>query len=190
MGTLEKTLKREVRRTKINRAIINTLYTTGVVTIGLLAPNVLGAMGKRGLINPPQKKQAVKKSFNKLVSQGYIEVKGGKAILTQKGEGFATLLGENLLSPRKPKRWDKKWRILIFDIPESKKKQREYIRMTLINLGFIRLQDSVWVYPYDCEDYINLLKTDLHAGKDVLYIIADKIEYDAPLRKYFELPLS
>ena len=190
MGALEKTLKREVRRTKINRAVINTLYTMGIVTIGLLAPNVLGAMGKLELINPPQKKQAIKKSFNKLVSQGYIDVKDGKATLTQKGEKFATLLGEGLLSPKKPKHWDKKWRILIFDIPETKKKQREYIRTTLINLGFIRLQDSVWVYPYDCEDYINLLKTDLRVGKDILYIIADRIEYDAPLRKHFRLSLS
>ena len=190
MGTLENTLKKEIRKTKINRAVITTLYTTGIVTIGLVAPGVLGAMGKLGLINPHQKRQAVKKSFNRLVSQGYINVRSGKAILTKKGEKFASLLGKGTLLPKKPKNWDKKWRILIFDIPESKKRNREYIRTTLINLGFVRLQDSVWVYPYDCEDYINILKTDLQVGKDVLYIIADKIEYDLPLRKHFGLPLS
>lgn len=56
-----------------------------------------------------------------------------------------------------------------------------------MTLGFVRLQDSVWVYPYDCEDLITLLKADLKVGKDVLYVVADRIEYDQPLRTLFDL---
>lgn len=54
-------------------------------------------------------------------------------------------------------------------------------------MGFVRLQDSVWVYPYDCEDFINLIKTDFKIGKDLLYIVADKIEGDKSLVKFFKL---
>ena len=50
-----------------------------------------------------------------------------------------------------------------------------------------RLQDSVWVYPYDCEDIIGLLKTDIGVGKDLLYMIADEIENDRHLRENFGL---
>jgi len=87
----------------------------------------------------------------------------------------------------KPKKWDKKWRIIIFDIPERKKRIRDEIRNILTNAGFERLQDSVWVYPYDCEDIIGLLKTDYGVGLEMLYIIADQIENDKYLRMDFDL---
>ena len=51
--------------------------------------------------------------------------------------------------------------------------------------GFLQLQQSVWVYPHDCEDLVALLKADLHIGKDVLYLIVEKIERDAWVRKHF-----
>ena len=54
-------------------------------------------------------------------------------------------------------------------------------------IGFVRLQDSVWVYPYDCEDLITLLKADFRVGKDVLYLIVDSIENDKYLRAEFNL---
>ena len=77
--------------------------------------------------------------------------------------------------------------MLVFDIPERRRAVRTKIRAALISLGFVRLQDSVWVYPYDCEDLITLLKTDFKVGKDVLYVIADRIEFDKPLRILFGL---
>ena len=187
MGNIEHSLQKEMRRTRINSAIISTLAVGGVVAVSLIAPGVIGAMGKLGLINPFQKRQSVKKSLSRLILQGYISMKNGKVQLTQKGEKFAAMIGEGGLIQKKPKRWDGKWRMLIFDIPERKKNIREYIRTTLVSLGFYRLQDSVWVHPYDSEDFITILKVDLKIGKDVLYIIADRIEYDAPLRKYFKL---
>lgn len=184
---MEKELQKSVRRTRLNAAIIGTLAVGGIIAIGLVAPNVLGAMGKLGLINPLQKRQSIKKSLTKLIERGYVTLERGKARLTPKGEKFAALLGEGRLALKKPRHWDGKWRVLIFDIPERRKKTRNYIRMSLMQLGFRRLQDSVWVYPYDCEDLITLLKVDLRVGKDVLYMIVDKLEYDMPLRTHFEL---
>lgn len=86
-----------------------------------------------------------------------------------------------------PERWDRKWRLLIFDIREKRKSCRDKLRLTLVNLGFIRLQNSVWVYPYDCEEYIALLKADFKIGKELLYIIADEVEGDHVLKRYFGL---
>ncbi|MDO8517839.1 MAG: hypothetical protein Q7S26_00910 [bacterium] len=190
MGVIEQKIKRDIRRTKINTAILGTLSVAGILAVGVLAPNVLGAMGKVGIIKSHQK-QGIKRSLSRLITHGYIVVEGmetGKRLrLTPKGERCAALLGEGRLMPKKTKRWDKKWRILIFDIPERRRKTRDQIRITLVTLGFRRLQDSVWVYPYDCEDIITLLKVDFRIGKDVLYIVADTIEYDLPLKKHFNL---
>ena len=187
MVNLEKELRREIRRTNINKAVVNVIAISGLIAVAVIAPNVIGALGKLGLLNPRQKKQAVKRSLTRLIERGYVVVEDGRARLTNKGEVFAAKLGTGNLGRKNSRHWDKKWRILIFDIPEQRKKSREQIRSTLMGIGFRRLQDSVWVYPYDCEDLITLLKIDLKIGKDLLYIIADKIEQDHILRKQFGL---
>jgi len=55
-------------------------------------------------------------------------------------------------------------------------------------VGFLRIQDSSWLYPYDCEEFMALLKADLHIGKDVLYAVVEEIENDKWIRKHFNLP--
>ena len=44
-----------------------------------------------------------------------------------------------------------------FDIPERFKKQGEALRNKLRELGFAKLQESVFIYPYECEDEINFI---------------------------------
>ena len=189
MGKLEETVRRQVRRTKINNAIIAAVVVGGGIAVTALAPNVLGAIAGSRYIK--QRRYQLKSSLSRLIAAGYLKLieEGGKkrVRLTSKGETYAALVGEGRLVPKKPRRWDKKWRLLVFDIPEKRRRARNQIRTTLATLGFVRLQDSVWVYPYDCEDLITLLKADLKIGKDVLYVIADKIEYDKPLLARFNL---
>lgn len=178
-----------VRRSKINSAVIATVSVAGILAVAAVAPNALTLLGKTKLVD--QQKQKIKSSFSKLLKHGYLILQRDKGVmrvrLTKKGEWFAARIGEGKLAPKKSKRWDGKWRMLIFDIPENRKKSREQVRLMLAGLGFRRLQDSVWVYPYDCEDFITVLKIDLHLGRDVLYIIADKIENDKKLKEQFGL---
>ena len=53
--------------------------------------------------------------------------------------------------------------------------------------GFLRIQDSVWLYPHDCEELITLMKAELRTGKDVLYAVVESIENDGWIRKHFGL---
>ncbi len=69
----------------------------------------------------------------------------------------------------------------------KKKNVRERIRHIVTSTGFRRLQDSVWVYPYACEEVIGLMKTELGVGKYLLYLIVDQIENDKFLREEFKL---
>ena len=81
-------------------------------------------------------------------------------------------------------------RSVIFDIPERRKSVRVGIRRFMQEYGFMRLQDSVWIYPYDCEDLIALAKANFRVGADVLYMIVEKLEQDKHLREHFGLPLN
>ena len=89
----------------------------------------------------------------------YKEDKDGfvKIILTKDGEKKALRFKIDEMEIKKPPKWDGEWRIVIFDIPDRFKKAREALRKKLKDLGFIKLQESVFVFPYECEDEINFI---------------------------------
>ncbi|MDZ4225917.1 MAG: hypothetical protein U1C66_00300, partial [Patescibacteria group bacterium] len=84
MGKIEDSVRTKVRRTRINSAIIGTLAVSGGLAVAILAPNVLGALGKTGLL--PQRRQAVKKSLTKLIAHGYVVLEHDRARLPPQGE--------------------------------------------------------------------------------------------------------
>ncbi len=187
MGKVEIKSKKKARRGDIQKIILHTIAATGVLAVTLVAPQVIGAMGKLGLLPNLRQGEIIKSSASKLVKRGLLVYKDGRYQLTHEGERTLRLWEIADYKLNKPKHWDKKWRVVIFDIPEKKKKVRDQVRNLFVSAGFERLQDSVWVYPYDCENIIGLLKTDLGIGRDVLCMIVDEIENDRYLREIFKL---
>jgi phenylacetic acid degradation operon negative regulatory protein len=108
--------------------------------------------------------------------------------LTEKGrKKFKEVQLENIQIV-KPPRWDGKWRVLIFDIPEnSRRYAREVLRGKVKQWGFYQLQKSVWVCPWPCEDEIQLAAELYEVAPFVNIIIADKIMEDTFLQKHFGL---
>jgi len=195
MGAMESTSKKRMRRGQIERAILSTLAVAGVGLVAMAAPNALQLLkyADPDWMIKRDPKQRIREAANRLKKKGLVEFvrEHGRVHLriTEKGRRrFGTLVSFGPL-PR-PKRWDGKWRLVIFDIPEKRHGLRARARGIVAGFGFVRLQDSVWAYPYDCEEAVALLKAELHIRKDLLYIIADAIEYDVPLRKEFGLPLE
>lgn len=132
--------------------------------------------------------------LGRLAAQGFVtfEERGDKryARITEAGKRILELETLREKGLQKPKRWDKRWRVVIFDIPERRRGVRVRIRRFMEEYGFVRLQNSVWIYPYDCEDLIALAKADLRIGDDALYMIVEHLERDNHLREHFGLPLS
>ena len=135
-----------------------------------------------------------KSALGRLATKGFVtfEERDGKryARLTRAGEQALKLETLRDAGARKPKRWDKRWRVVIFDIPERRRTIRVRLRRFMDEFGFVRLQDSVWVYPYDCEDLIALAKAKFRVGLDVLYMIVEQLENDKHLRGHFALPIE
>ena len=187
MGHLEEESRKRLKRNQLRKMILQTIKATGYISMALLLPNVLGAMHKMGLVSSPRQGDVIKRSSGKLVRNGLLVWKNSHLILTPKGEKALRRLALNDYALTIPRKWDKRWRVLIFDIPEKRAQLRQQLRIALRSIGFIRLQDSVWVYPYDCEDVIQLLKADFSMGYNVLYMIVDMIEGESRLRKQFKL---
>lgn len=185
MGILEDSVR--VRKGELQHIILDAVKISGVLGVGMLAPNVVGAMSKLGLIPNPRQKEYIASSASRLVKRGLLRFNGRYYELTPTGQAILREWEFANHKIAKPKKWDGKWRLVIFDIPEKKKKVRRRISALLGQAGFEMLQKSVWVFPYNCEDIIGLLKTDFGVGKNVLYLIVDEIENDKDLRRKFSL---
>lgn len=125
----------------------------------------------------------------RLEKQGYINryIKDKKNLieLTPIGKEKAFKYQLNDFQIRVPELWDKKWRLVIFDIPEEKKVAREILREKLKKIGFLQLQKSVFVYPYDCLEAIKSIKYIYCLAKYIQYIVAESIETEIDLVDYF-----
>lgn len=141
------------------------------------------------------KKYPTKKVYNTFYSlkkQGFInfEIKNRQIYisLTERGKKKAGIFQIDSLKIKRPKNWDKKWRLIIFDIAELKKIFREAFRGKLKQLGFYPLQKSVWAFPFDCQAEIDLLKDFFGLSDDeIRLIVAEKIGNDNKLRETFKL---
>lgn len=104
------------------------------------------------------------------------------------GEGKKYWLRYQLqnLKLKKQKRWDKKWRIVLFDIPEPQKKIRDALRRRLKNLGFLEFQKSVFIYPFPCKDEINFVINFFNI-EDNVFCLEAPISPDYNFRRRFNL---
>jgi len=179
----------------IGKALLGTVAVAGVLVVAGAAPNIFQVVKlfekKHGRkYQRYQSATLVRKEITKLVRKKLIVVfeKKGELVMRLTEKGRQELLRYQLKEKRLEKRsWDKKWRLIIFDIEETKRARRDGLRQQMHSFGFAKLQDSVWVYPYECEEVISLLKAQYHIGKELLYIVAGEIEGDEQLKKKFSL---
>lgn len=185
MGKLEKKGRKRSKKKNLQKIILATIAGAGVLGVGLLAPNVIVAMEKLGLMPYRRQKEYVTSSANKMVRKGLMKFNGRFYELTDSGQAKLRKWEFDEFKFNVPRKWDGKWRVIIFDIPDKKRGARDQIRTLFKTAGFYLLQESVWAYPYDCEDVIALLKVDFGVGKNLLYLIVEELENDKYLREHF-----
>ncbi|TSC55284.1 MAG: phenylacetic acid degradation operon negative regulatory protein [Parcubacteria group bacterium Greene0416_79] len=185
MGQLEQRAKGYSNKTRLQRAVLAAAERIADLTTEALAGSIYKMYKLIDRNERRRKYRSVLAARDRMMAHGFLKRAGKYLELTEKGERTLREWERREYKIPCPKHWDGKWRILIFDIPETRKKLREKLRLTLRAIGFYRLQDSVWIYPHDCEDFITLLKADFKIGKDLLYLIAEGVENDSRIRDHF-----
>jgi len=176
----------------IQEIIIRTVFESGSLEISGLVSSALSMFGSSfGLTRKTDPRYDIPRGVRRLVERGFLNVQKSKGeevlVLTPKGKELLARFRRDELVLKKPKAWDKKWRMVIYDIREERKYLRDELKSILKGLGFIMVQKSVWVYPYPCEDLLAMLKGDFGVGKEVLYLVVDRLENDAWVRAHFKL---
>ncbi|MFH1956588.1 MAG: hypothetical protein ABIJ28_03015, partial [Patescibacteria group bacterium] len=107
--------------------------------------------------------------------------------ITEKGKEKIKKFIFDELSISIPKKWDEKWRLIIFDIPEKYKKAREAFRNKLISLDFYQCQKSVWIHPFSCESEIEFIKEILNIKPFVKVFLIEEMDDGKTLYHFKDL---
>ena len=128
-----------------------------------------------------------KEAIERLKEKKFIQTSGERLTITGAGENALGVIVDKTCALLQKRAWDKKWRIVVFDIPEKYSQLRDKIRGILKRAGFMQLQRSVWVFPHDCEELITFVKQESRLAPYILYGVLDSIESGDRLQKIFKL---
>ncbi|MBI5645077.1 CRISPR-associated endonuclease Cas2 [Candidatus Kaiserbacteria bacterium] len=191
MGEVEREAKKKRVRGYIQKSVLSAIALSGILLVTMAAPNTLQLLGYLPGMRRSRFRQQAETALSRLVQKRWVvfETKGDKRFARITDAGRQALLAETMKNGRGrgKQRWDKRWRVVIFDVPEKRRNIRDRLRKTMRAFGFERLQDSVWVYPHNCEEIIALLKAELRVGFSVLYMLVEQIENEKYLKERFDL---
>lgn len=125
----------------------------------------------------------LRKLIKRLQAQKVIEIVGEEVRITKKGR--QKILKYSLEEMELKRKTDGKWRVIIYDVANLKKYQRDNFRIILEKLQFLRLQESVYLTPFVCDNEIEYLREMFDVGNEVLMLKVKEIENEQVYKKYF-----
>lgn len=164
----------------------------GVVTgVMLAAPNAIQMLDKPlelffDKLDERQKRRKLSKIKSYLKTQGLVRGDYAHGVeLTPKALRRIKQYKFQSIAISKPVKWDGKWRLVMFDIPEQKRDARIGFTRKIQEMGFQLLQQSVWIHPFQCKEEIFFVADHFGVRRWTTYIITDHIDNDSELRQRF-----
>ncbi len=124
------------------------------------------------LLERPVKKSVLSQVVKRLREKGFVEFVSDEELflrLTDSGKDRA--LWAKMRSG--DEKWDGKWRLVVWDIPEKRRQARDLLRFKLKQLGFKQWQQSIWASKINCtrllrdfikqvgiEDWVMVIESD------------------------------
>jgi DNA-binding transcriptional regulator PaaX len=178
------------KKSDFSKKILDILSGKQAVNI----PDLKGQITpKKGAFIVPEEGYAVTRSIKNLTELGLIEtLEGGQndyARITSKGrQKLASLKLDNKQTLSNPT-WDGKWRIILLDLPETRKAEREALRYLLKKAGFVCLKNSAYVSPHPFEFLFQNMKKDFGLETELMIIVTSDIDEETQnyLQKTFGL---
>ena len=173
------------------KAVLSLLAVGAIIGIAVIAPGVPGAIMKLGRQFKKYERKRLRQIVKRLARQEVISFKqeGEETIvkITEKGKKKILRFDIDNLQIKEPDIWDGKWRVVLFDVPETKKLAREVLRRKLKELRFYQFQKSAFIYPFECRDVIDFIRATYEIGDFVKYIETKDLEEEEFFRDWFGL---
>jgi DNA-binding transcriptional regulator PaaX len=117
----------------------------------------------------------------------YLRISGGKKRVVYVGGEGKAYLARRMLAMKQSSRWDGKWRIVLFDVPDEQKSARDAFATGLKRAGFVRLQKSVFISPYPCEEELRAYAEYLGLLENVDIALVERITREEDFKEQFGL---
>lgn len=184
-------LRRETERYPYIREILIILAAGMLFSAALLMPGLAKILPRSSWDGKGYRRYRLGQTLKRLKKQKLIEVvetKDGPVVkITENGMTKALRYKLDEMEVKRRDQWDRKWRLVIFDIPEGKRRLRDGFRDRLRQLGFYQLQKSVFVHAFPCFDEVEFLRQVYGVGIEVTRIVAKEIEGEKRLREFFKI---
>ncbi len=172
-----------MRITRKQIEIIKNIAKGTLMLTSFIAPNIALFL-KSG---SPNEKYYTKRIIKRLEDEDIIILAGEKVKLTKRGKALLAKIELNDIVIPKSDRWDGVWHLVSYDIPEKKKKERDYFRKKIVEFGFKQIQDSLWVFPWECKEEIGIVCQNLGISPYVAYLNTTHLPLQNKLLKSFGL---
>ena len=177
------------------KEILLTLARVGIFTIAATSPYFFRALIKKYFKDATRKQRAAKaRKLRELQKRKLISLHEDKNSLvtiklSHRGKFIIRQYQLDEMKLSKPKKWDGKWRIVIYDIPHHQKRGRDALREKIKQMGLYPLQKSIWVSPYDFLNELEFICAvfDLELDKDIFYLTANQIPKNKEIKRFFDL---
>lgn len=180
-----------ITKSNISKCILGVLAAGSVLAIAVIAPNSLPMLKLFGLGKKEYKTRSAYQALRRLKEQKFVEIKETEKetfiSITENGKKRLLKYNFDEMAIKRPKHWDKKWRIVSFDIPEKRRIAREALRNKLQDLGFIMLQKSLFILPFPCKNEVDFVTEVFQIQKYITYFEATNINVENKLRLDFGL---
>lgn len=175
----------------IKRTILEVLEEMGDVAEAILLSSMSSRLVHRRLNERERGKDRARQAIERMKKRGEVRVRqtsAGKIIsLTKEGSHTLRDLQLDLIGFKQSKSWDGRWRLIMFDIPDNKKVARNALSFKLKKMGALRIQDSVYMYPYPCREEVDFIGDFFLIRRYITYLEASSFDGDEALRKAFSL---
>jgi len=181
----------EAKATKVALGVIAIAGVTGIALLAVGMGNavqVFSMFKKSNKYSKSQIKSAVTNLYKEKLIE-YVSDKGGITTvrITTKGKSKLRSFAIDVIKIQKPRQWDGKWHVVMFDLPVRFNKARNSLRFKLKQLGFVQLQKSVWIYPYPCLDEILFIGDYYKVGRYIQILEVTNILHEEKLKKSFKI---
>lgn len=193
----QKTQKKQEQQYAAVKDILSLLGAGVALSAALLAPNSARA------IKPLLRQSShwdewkhfniayLRRTLHRLEQQKIVEIQedGDQSVIQLTSGGKRKILRYSLdnLEVVKPKSWDGKWRLVLYDVPISQRGLGDLVRQALRTIGFYPIQKSVYLFPYSCFDHIEFIREYYGLGNALQYMLVSHIEHDEAYKTYFNL---
>ena len=183
-------LKEKYSKNELAKEILKGLAVGGIIAAGLVLPNLPQILTLFGA-KKSKDRFRIKKSLESLKRRKLVKFykKAGKEIveITREGKNQIQEYFFDEMKIGRPEKWDGFWRLVIFDIPESRKRGRDALSQKLKKIGFYPLQKSVFIHAFECKKEIDFICDFFDISQFIDYFLVKKIDKEKNLINFFNL---